>query len=84
MGSADVFRSQRQVDIEQTGLARFALMHELDIELSAHTELLPLLLEGRWGQARILATELHDVLREGGFQPDGFRVIAGNSWSQPR
>ncbi len=52
----------------------------LDIDVRIHGEILPLLLEGSWAAAHWRARELRDVLVAEGFQADGLRVVAGDSW----
>ena len=56
-----------------------ARLEELDIGLGMHPEVGPLLLEGRWGEAREAALRL-SLEALGVFQPDGLRIVAGSSW----
>ncbi|MXZ59958.1 MAG: hypothetical protein F4Z12_03745 [Acidobacteria bacterium] len=52
----------------------------LDIDVQIHREVLPLLLEGSWAAAHLRARELRNVFAAEGFQADGLRVVAGDSW----
>ena len=56
----------------------------LDIEVRIHAEIRELLLEGAWTAAQGRAMELRRVFREEGYQPDGVRVEAGESWRTAR
>lgn len=54
-----------------------------DVKVEIHPEVLELLLEGRWLQARRLANRRRRRFLGHGYHPDGIKVIAGASWSQP-
>jgi hypothetical protein len=54
-----------------------------DIEVTIHPKILDLLLAEQWLQAREAAKTLQEEFTSGGYQPDGLRVIAGESWSKP-
>ncbi len=51
-----------------------------DLHVKVHPELRDLLVDGQWEAARSLAIELRQRLKAEGFQPDGLRVVAGDSW----
>ena len=52
----------------------------IDIKVEIHPQLRDLLLESQWAAARSLATKLRPVFLEEGFQADGLKVVAGDSW----
>ena len=52
----------------------------IDLKVEIHPNMRDLLLQGQWAAARSLATRLRQQLEAEGFQPDGLRVIAGDSW----
>jgi hypothetical protein len=52
----------------------------IDLKVEIHPEVHSFLLENRWAAARSRAAELGQSLRENGFQVDGLRVTAGDSW----
>ena len=52
----------------------------IDIDVEIHPEMREMLVEGEWTAARSRANELGGALREEGFQTDGLKVVAGNSW----
>jgi hypothetical protein len=54
-----------------------------DVEIEIHPKVRLLLEEGQWPQARQLTIELGDALVEQGYQPDGIKVTAGDSWTKP-
>ena len=53
---------------------------EADVQVEIHPKLRPLLLEGRWGEARTLTFGLGQVFTQDGYKADGVRVVAGDSW----
>ena len=55
-------------------------VREADIKVEIHPKLRILLREGRWGDARKLAAELSQTFVKEGYQADGVRVFAGDSW----
>lgn len=57
-----------------------AQVQGIDIKVEIHPKVRVLLLEGQWVAARSLAAEMRQQLEAGGFQPDGLRVVAGDSW----
>lgn len=54
-----------------------------DVIVEIHPEIRHLLHNGLWSQARQVAIERRDALSSEGFQPDGIKVIAGESWVRP-
>ena len=56
----------------------------LDVKVEVHPAILELLLEGAWTAAHSLARELRTTLDGAGFQADGLRVEAGQSWREKR
>ena len=64
---------------EDAGLASTREM--TDVTVVIHPKILELLIEGQWRRARETAKEMRELLLEEGYQPDGVRVIAGESWS---
>lgn len=57
-----------------------AQVREIDLQVEIHPKVRALLLEGQWAQARSLAAQLRQKLEAEGFQPDGLRVVVGDSW----
>jgi len=53
-----------------------------DIAVKIHPKIRHLLDEGLWLRAREAAKMLQDEFKSGGYQPDGLRVVAGESWSK--
>lgn len=53
-----------------------------DVVVTIHPKIHTLLIDGLWLKAREAAKELRDEFNAGGYQPDGLRVIAGESWSK--
>jgi hypothetical protein len=53
-----------------------------DVAVTIHPKIRHLLDEGLWLQAREAAKRLQDEFKSGGYQPDGLRVVAGESWSR--
>ncbi len=51
--------------------------------IQIHTEIHRLLSRGLWDDAYVLANELRDEFKEFGFQPDGIRIEASESWQHP-
>lgn len=54
-----------------------------DVTVEIHPEIRHLLGEALWSEARRVAGRLQEVFSSEGYQPDGLRVTAGDSWSQP-
>jgi hypothetical protein len=54
-----------------------------DVIVEIHPEIHHLLDEARWSQTREVAVRLRETFLSEGYQPDGLRVTAGESWSQP-
>jgi len=59
-----------------------AQAHEIDLKVEIYPKVYALLLEGQWAAARAVATELRQILEAEGFQPDGLRVVAGDTWQR--
>ena len=55
-----------------------------DITVEIHRAIHQLLLEDAWAEARWLAREIEPKLLEAGFQVDGVKVVAGESWRRKR
>ncbi|MER8809573.1 hypothetical protein [Mesorhizobium australicum] len=53
-----------------------------DVTVNIHPKIRQLLDEGLWLQAREAAKELRDEFTAEGYQPDGLRIIAGETWSR--
>lgn len=53
---------------------------EIDLKVDIHPKVYALLLEGQWAAARTFVTEYRQTLESEGYQPDGIRVAAGESW----
>ena len=54
-----------------------------DIEVSIHPDILALLNEEDWAGAQRLADQNRIELVEAGYQADGLKVVAGQSWEKP-
>lgn len=57
-----------------------AQLEDIDLKVDIHPKVHDLLLEGQWAAARSIAFELRESFVAEGFQPDGLRVVAGDSW----
>jgi hypothetical protein len=57
-----------------------ASIEQLDLTLKLHPSIAELLFASDWQGARRQARELQVEFKEGGYQPDGLAVIAGDSW----
>ena len=55
----------------------------IDVDVQIHSAIHALLMDGAWDVARPRASELRQVFAKEGFQPDGLRVVAGDSWIPP-
>ncbi len=55
-----------------------------DITVEVHLKLIDSLNVGRWAEARLTAKALAGQLQDEGYQPDGLRVVAGESWLMER
>ena len=58
-------------------------VEDCDIELSVHRAVAKHLAIEDWSGARRAAVEAADAIKRDGYQPDGLRVIAGDSWREP-
>ena len=54
-----------------------------DVLVEIHPKLRQLLRDGQWAQAKQLASELRFLLLGDGYNPDGIRVMAGDTWTKP-
>lgn len=69
-------------EIESTALdAERALA---DVKVEVHPALRELLSVGEWSRGQARAGELRTVFQEQGYQIDGIKVVAGDTWRQPR
>lgn len=59
---------------------RSSQVRGIDLKVEIHPKVRVLLLEGQWAAAQSLATEVRQQLEAEGFQPDGLRVVVGDSW----
>jgi hypothetical protein len=67
-----------------TPSAAMAAERELaDVEVEIHPKIHRLLQNGQWSQAKHLASELRAAFISEGYQPDGIRLTAGESWTEP-
>ena len=57
---------------------------DADVKVEIHEAIRELVLAGRWAATRMHTRELRPVLEEGGFRPDGLKVVAGESWGRKR
>jgi hypothetical protein len=55
-------------------------IREADIKVEIHPKLRDLLRENRWEDARRLTAEASQIFMKEGYQADGVRVVAGDSW----
>jgi hypothetical protein len=54
-----------------------------DVRVEIQPEIHQTLLQGRWSQAKQSAGNRREALTSHGYQPDGIKVTAGESWSRP-
>ena len=81
---ANYYEPALALDFEVGSELLSAQTREIDLTVEIHPKVREPLLESRWVEARLLVTELRQVLAEEGFQPDGLRVVAGDSWQRRR
>ncbi len=68
----------------ELGPAPLAAEREMaDVKLEIHPQIRDLLQRGEWLGARQHARDLRKAFDSEGYQPDGLRVTAGESWSRP-
>jgi hypothetical protein len=79
----EFMRSQREPF--ETMLREQVLMkaEQVDIELGIHPFILRILAQEKWADAVQLCRKLAGEFKEGGYQADGIRVVAGQSWYKP-
>ena len=56
---------------------------ELDVKLGIHPAIMNLLLEHNWGEAKRVAIAHGKEFLEDGYQLDGIKVVAGETWRRP-
>lgn len=61
----------------------FMPFKDVDIDIGIHPEVLNLLLESRWGEARVVASRLEMQGELQIYQKDGIAVVAGQTWLEP-
>lgn len=67
----------------ETDSVAFAAEREMaDVKIDIHPEIRVLLEKGEWSQAKRQAQRLRETLISEGYQPDGLRVTAGDSWAK--
>ncbi len=54
-----------------------------DVKVEIHPKIRRPLEGGQWLQAKQLASELREIFRSEGYQQDGIKVTAGESWNKP-
>ena len=57
-------------------------VEKCDLEIGVHRAIEIHIFNQEWDRVRHAASEAADVIREDGFQADGLRVCAGNSWGE--
>lgn len=62
--------------------ARSTQAQQADLHVEVHPEVRELLFQSQWDKARALAANLVPLFIKEDFQPDGLRVVAGNSWQK--
>jgi hypothetical protein len=58
-------------------------LKELDVELGIHPVVVEHLVAGKWELARKSCLKNKEELLRDGYRPDGIRIVAGPSWSEP-
>lgn len=53
-----------------------------DVQVDIHQKIRTLLDKGQWALARRIAREMSELFASDGYQPDGLRVKAGDSWAR--
>ena len=54
-----------------------------DVRVEIYPEIRQLLQDGEWSQAKELANHRRVALISEGYQPDGIKLTAGESWMKP-
>ena len=61
-----------------------ARIEELDIGAELHPDIAPLVRARYGARAQARARELKEQFKAGGYQPDGIKIVAGQTWSERR
>lgn len=56
---------------------------ELDVKLGIHPAIMSLLVEQNWGEAKRVAIAHGKEFNKDGYQLDGIKVVAGETWRRP-
>jgi hypothetical protein len=56
---------------------------QADFQIGFYPEVLRLLVDEHWAEAKQWCVEHQQILHEAEFQPDGIRIVAGDTWSEP-
>ena len=65
-------------------IADLPLRPEADIKVEIHPRIYEVIDDQEWGSLRNVVLEYHRIFQEEGFQQDGLKVIAGESWRHQR
>ncbi|HAF16524.1 MAG TPA: hypothetical protein DCK93_13675 [Blastocatellia bacterium] len=79
----DLVQSRERPDQNSSGIAFLAGDRELDVKLAIHPAIFSLLMEGNWGEAKRVAIAHREEFHSEGYQLDGIRVVAGETWRRP-
>jgi len=75
-----VIRGRGEATALEPGAPALVQVEELDLRIGIHPAIASILFAADWQRARAVARERGDEFAGSGFQPDGLRVRAGQSW----
>lgn len=78
-----VYRAQEGLSGASSDSSLSGRMRLADVSILIHPELLKPLLSSEWSTAKAIADRLQEAFTQEGYQHDGLRVKAGQSWLQP-
>jgi len=79
----DFIQSREELDRINPNRPFEAVDRELDVTLGIHPAIIRQLREQNWGEAKRVAMVHSQEFHSEGFQVDGIRVVAGETWKRP-
>lgn len=76
-------QSREQLDRNSSETSMLVGDRELDVKLGIHPAIFRLLVEHNWGEAKRVAIAHGEEFQSEGYQVDGVRVVAGETWRRP-
>jgi hypothetical protein len=79
----DLVQSRERPDQNSFGTPLLGGDRELDVKFGIHPAIFSLLMEENWGEAKRVAIAHSEEFQSEGYQLDGIRVVAGETWRRP-